>query len=215
MNPGPVAVNTVSLVQTPGAPDDESGMTNTIGSTIGSIASTSALTSSSAQPARGKGPFDAVSDLLGMSADDIASAVKSGTSLMDLAEQQGVSSEDLLSALEEGAPADLKDRADIREIVTKIANDTGAHGPGGPGGPPPGPPPSGVVSGNLTEEQSTTLDVLSSLLEMDEDEVTDAIKEGGLADLLEEKGIDLTELANALESSLSGSTTGFQVDTRC
>jgi hypothetical protein len=144
--------------------------------------------------------------------------VQSGTSLMDLAEQRGVSSDDLLSALEEGAPADLKDRADIREIVTRIAHDTGARGAGGPGGhggPPPGPPPSGVMSGNLTEEQSSTLDVLSGLLEMDEDELTGAIKEAGLADLLEEKGIDITELANALESSLTATTTGFQLDVRC
>ncbi|WP_243058214.1 hypothetical protein [Nocardioides sp. SR21] len=190
-------------------------MTNT----IGSIASASALTATtSAQPPRGKGAFDAVADVLGMAADDIAAAVTSGTSLLDLAEQKGVSSEDLLTALEGGAPADLKDRSDLREIVTRIASETGAHGPGGPGGPggpPPGPPPSGVMSGNLTEDQSTTLDVLSSLLEMDEEELTEAIQEGGLADLLEEKGIDLTELANALENSLSGTTTGFQVDVRC
>lgn len=193
-------------------------MTNTIGSS-GSISSLIGTTAANATASREKGPFDAVSDVLGMSADEIASAVQSGSSLMDLAEQQGVSSDDLLDALEEGAPSDLKDRSDIRDIVSKIANDKGGPhgpgGPGGPGGPPPGPPPSGVLSGNLTDDQSSTLDALSDLLDVDEDELTETIQDGGLADLLEEKGVDITELAKALETSLSGSTTGFQVDTRC
>ena len=58
----------------------------------------------SAQRSQGKGPFDAVSGLLGMSADDVASAVQSGKSLDDLASAAGVSHEDLVAALKAGAP---------------------------------------------------------------------------------------------------------------
>jgi lambda repressor-like predicted transcriptional regulator len=183
---------------------------------ITSVQSTQSTTSTMSTQ-RGKSAFEAVSDVLGMSADDIASAVKSGKSLMDLAQDKGVSSEDLLTALEDNAPKELQGRSDLREIVTQIANDKGGHGPGGaggPGGPPPGPPPSGVVSGNLTSTQSSTLDTLSSLLDMDSDDLTSAIKDGTLADLLQKAGVDMTDLSTALETALSGSTTGFQFDAR-
>lgn len=110
-------------------------MTNTIGS-CGSTANLVATQASSTQSTRRGGAFEAAAGVLGMSADDIATAVRSGSSLMDLAEQQGVSAEDLLTALEENAPSELQGKADLREIVTKIANEKGGHGPGGPGGPP-------------------------------------------------------------------------------
>jgi len=194
--------------------------------TINSISSQGSVLATHAAPSGprpGQGPggaFEAVSDLLGMSADDIAAAVSSGTSLMDLAEQKGVSSEDLLTTLEDNAPAELQGADDLREIVTQIATQTGApDGPGGPGGPPPGrppgPPPSGVLTGNLTDTQSTTLETVSSLLEMSGTDLADALENGeSLVDLLSEKGIDLSELASALESSFAGSGIGFQVDVR-
>lgn len=182
---------------------------------VGSATSLSALAPGSSTQ-RGTSPFEAVSDVLGMSADDIKSAVESGQSLMDLAEEQGVSEDDLLAALKENAPPELQGSDDLDEIVQQIANQTGSLG--GPDGPPPGPPPageaSGIVTGNLTDAQSTTLDVLSSLLDMDSDDLSSAIQDGSLSDLLQQAGVDTTDLANALETALAGSSSGFQVDVR-
>ena len=42
-----------------------------------------------------------------------------------LAEQKGVSSEDLLTTLEENAPAELQGVDNLREIVTQSATQTG------------------------------------------------------------------------------------------
>jgi hypothetical protein len=91
----------------------------------------------------------------------------------------------------------------------------GPGGPGGPGGPPPGPPPSGAMTGNLTDTQESTLDTLSDLLDLSSDEITESLQSGqSLTDLLTEHGVSLDDLANALQSSMTGSTTGFQIDSR-
>ncbi len=166
----------------------------------------------SAQRPQGKGPFDAVSGLLGMSADDIASAVQSGKSLDDLASAAGVSHEDLVAALKAGAPQELQGSSRLDAMVEDIASHKGMPmgGPGGPGGPPPGPPPgaSGVMSGELTNSQQTMLEQLSSLLGTTSDELATSLQSGtSLADLLGDKGVSLGQLASALES-------GFLVDVR-
>lgn len=185
---------------------------NSIGSSSSPAAATSAATRRPGPP-DGESPFDAVSSVLGMSSEDIASAVSSGTSLMDLASEKGVSSDDLLSALKDGAPDDLKDSAIIDQVVARIANQKGPGGPGGPGGhagPPPGPPPAGGVlaGGQLTAGQQSTLDTLSNLLDMSSDELTSSLRGGtSLTDLLEQKGVDLSTLASSLEK-------GVQLDLR-
>lgn len=177
---------------------------NPIGSSSSLAAASSAALQRSGPPA-GKGPLDAVSSVLGMSADEIASAVSSGSSLMDLAEEKGVSSEDLLNALKEGAPDDLRNSANIDDVVAQIANQKGPGGPGGPGGPPPGPPPPGGVlaGGQLTSGQQSTLETLSSLLEMSTDDLASTLRSGtSLTDLLEQKGVDLSTLASSLEKGV-------------
>jgi hypothetical protein len=113
---------------------------------ISGIGSTQALFGHQPPPPApdGKGPFEAVSSLLGMSADDIASAVGSGTSLSDLAASKGVSKDDLVSALKAGAPEELQGTSQLDSIINDMITRTGsigAGGPGGPGGPPPPPPP--------------------------------------------------------------------------
>ncbi len=171
---------------------------------------------SGTRPPRGNGPFEVVSSLLGMSADDIASKVADGTSLQDLADQAGVAREDLLSALKENAPPRLRASADIDTIVARIATQTGAGpGPGGPGGPggagrPPGPPPAanGVLTGSLTADQTSTLDLLGSLLDMSTDDLASSLSTGtDLASLLQSREVDLASLAGALQA-------GFLIDAR-
>jgi lambda repressor-like predicted transcriptional regulator len=195
--------------------------------TIGGTTSLDLTATQQARRPQEKGPYEAVSGVLGMSADDIASAVSSGTSLSKLADAKGVSQDDLLAALKDGAPEDLKSDADIDQIVSQIAQQVGAAmgkggpgGPGGHGGPPPGPPPggaapTGAMTGNLTSTQDSTLQTLSDLLDMSSDEVSSALQNGeSLTDLLSDKGVGLDDLASALQSSMTGSTTGFQIDAR-
>ena len=190
-----------------------------------SVSSISALTSTATQQVTGtghhqggKGPFDAVSSLLGMSAKDIASQVASGKSLDDIAKAKGVSHQDLVSALKAGMPDGLKNGADVDAIAETIATQQGmpTQGPGGtpPSGPPPsGPPPmaslsgigqtSGVLSGNLTSNQQDMLDSLSSLLSTDSTSLLDELQSGAsLSDLVKDKGIDSSSLANVLQNGL-------------
>jgi uncharacterized protein YidB (DUF937 family) len=79
--------------------------------------------------------------LLGMSADELRDAQRSGTTLADLATQKGVSKDDLVKSLAsdlkankpEGAP-ELSE-AQMTEMATNIAE---GKRPQGPQGPPPG-----------------------------------------------------------------------------
>jgi hypothetical protein len=166
--------------------------------TINSISSVGAAHAVSGNrpppPPDSKGPYETVSSLLDMSADDIASAVRSGTSLTDLAASKGVSQEDLIAALKAGAPEELQGTAELDSIVTDIATRTGSSvGPGGPGVPPPGPPPSGLLSGNLTSSQSEMLESLGELLDMSSDELAHSLASGtNLSSLLQEKGVTLS-----------------------
>ena len=172
---------------------------------LASLTSTSALsaTSTTSTKRHGKGPFDAVSSLLKMSADDIASSVQSGKSLDDLASAQGVSHADLVAALKAGAPPELQASSDVDSVVAQIAAQKGTDRPTGP---PPPPPASGVLSGNLTSDQQTTLGSLSSLLGVSSDDLESSLQNGtSLVSLLEGKGVDLSDVAGALQS-------GFLVD---
>ncbi|MXG88004.1 hypothetical protein [Nocardioides flavescens] len=182
-------------------------------SSLSGLSGASASAASRRQPA---GHFQAVSELLGQSAEELAAKVAGGTSLMDVATEAGVSGEDLLQALEDGAPEELRSSPDLREIVTQIAQQTGTAGPGGPGGPgggrPPGPPPTGALTGSLTSTQESTLEVVGSLLEMDGEDVLEELRSGtSLADLLAAHDVDLSTLASSLQS---GMQRGFQVDVR-
>jgi hypothetical protein len=88
-------------------------------------------------------PLDATAQLLGVSADELSTQLKSGKTLNDLASDKGVSSADLLSALKTDLkahkPADAPELSDdqLTQMATGIAAGTGPRGPGGPGGPPP------------------------------------------------------------------------------
>ncbi|TIC84097.1 hypothetical protein [Nocardioides sp. GY 10127] len=191
-------------------------------SALGSSASLSSLTATSTARQRPPDPFESVSSLLGTSADELRQRVADGTSLLDIASEKGVSSDDLLQALRDGAPAGLKGSDGLEDAVQQIASATGAdavrgpqgpHGPRGPrpDGPPPGPPPSS----DTDDSTSSTLETLAALLEEDSDSLLSQLTSGtSLADLLSAKGVTMDDVTSALQSSWSGATTGLQVDTR-
>lgn len=190
---------------------DLTGMMNS----IGAVGSTQMMSMSSAHQGRGtqgKGPFDAVSGVLGMSADDIAAKVRAGSSLDDLASEKGVSHDDLVAALKAGAPAELQGSEQLTSMVEHLASQKGMAGPGGP---PPGPPPaggpggpSGVMSGQKTDSQQAMLDSLSELLDASSEGLEDSLQSGtSLTDLLDQKGVSLSQLAESIQA-------GFLIDQR-
>jgi hypothetical protein len=72
------------------------------------------------------GALKSVSDLLGMSQDDIRTALKGGSSLSDLAQAKGISSDQLVDTISEalqgaGVPAST----DLRAIAQKLADHKG------------------------------------------------------------------------------------------
>jgi len=178
----------------------------------------------------GKSPVDAVTDVLGLSKDEITSALKSGKSLDDLATSQGVSHDDLISALKAGMPDDAAQRTDADQAVEALAATPGLHRPSGIDGPGGGGGTggssttggfgsaarvsglrggvSGVLGGSLTPEQQQTLTEVSSLLGSDPASLMDSLRQGtSLADLVHDKGLDSSALANVIQD-------GLLVDTR-
>jgi len=176
---------------------------------------------------RGKSPFDAVSSLLGMSAGAIAGQVASGASLDDLASAEGVSHSDLVAAIKAGMPQDLKKSGDADAIAEAIAAQQGMPaqgigalaGVGGVGdvsgltGMPSATASSsfggavtgtsGVLSGNLTSSQQTMLDSLGSLLDTDPTTLLSNLQGGAsLLDLMSDKNVDPSSLADVLQSGL-------------
>jgi lambda repressor-like predicted transcriptional regulator len=78
-------------------------------------------------PGGGPSPLDSVTDVLGMSKDDITSALEQGKSLSDLADSKGVSHDDLISALKAGMPTQLASSTDADKIAEEIAAQTGVQ----------------------------------------------------------------------------------------
>ena len=164
-----------------------------------------------APPREGRGPFQAVSSLLGMSADDIAAQIGQGKSLDDLAAGKGVSHADLISAIQQGMPGLQALGADGTAIAERIAARKGLphphHHHGGP--PPSGSSPttegstSGVLTGTVTQVQQTMLDKLSGLLGTDSSSLLDQLRGGAnLSDLVSAKGVGGSSLASVLQDGL-------------
>jgi hypothetical protein len=145
---------------------------------------------------------EVLEEALGLSAEEIRDGLAEGKTLAELAEEQGVSTEDLTAALVAAATehidqavADGKLDADeaeerkagLEERITDLVNRTPPEGLGdGPGlrgrfGPPPG------------------LEVAEEVLGLSREEIRDGLAEGKtLADLAEEQRVPVDELADAL-----------------
>lgn len=141
--------------------------------------SVSAITGSSAValhgPPRGRPeppPMTNTAGLLGMSADELRDAQKSGTTLTDLAAQKGVSKDDLVTSIAsdlkvskpDGAPELSDDQ--LTEMATNIADGKRPQGP---------PPPRAQQSG---EHAQVNLESLADKLGMSTDELLDQLVSG-------------------------------------
>lgn len=150
------------------------------------------------------GHVEAAAEVLGLSTDDVMEALADGSSLADLAEEQGVSRDDLVAALVADAPADLQEMDGVEDMVSALVDQSGL---GGPAGPPPGGS-SGVWGEVLTSDQSDTLDQVASLLGTDASSLLDQLYSGtSLADLLSDAGVSTSDLAAVVQSGLLIDTT--------
>ena len=143
--------------------------------------------------------------LLGLSTSDLSDALRSGTTLAQLAQQKGVSSSDLLSSVEKdlqanapaGAPTPTSDQ--LQQFATDLINGTrhqhhhhqgfGAGGQGGAAASPLGAP---------------SLANTASLLGLSSDDLSSALQSGAtLGDLAQEKGVSSTDLLSSVEADLT------------
>jgi hypothetical protein len=139
------------------------------------------------RPPRTPPPMTNTAQLLGVSADELREAQRSGTTLADLATQKGVSKDDLVKSVAsdlkankpEGAP-ELSE-AQMTEMATNIAE--GKRPQGGHGGPPPAPPAGD--GGSDDERVQANVASLAEALGTDADSLLDKLRSGAdLATLL-------------------------------
>ncbi|GAA4622932.1 hypothetical protein [Cellulomonas oligotrophica] len=147
---------------------------------------------------------EAAAEALGMSTDEVVEALEDGSSLADLAQEQGVAREDLVNALVAAAPEDLRALDGIEQMTEQLVDAEGLPGPAGP--PPAGS--SGVWGASLTSSQEDALASVADLVGVDASTLVDQLRSGTtLADLLSDAGVSLDDLAGALED-------GFLIDTQ-
>jgi hypothetical protein len=150
---------------------------------ISSVPTTTALPQATRQPPKPP-TFDNAAKLLGMSTDDLQSALKSGKTLDDLAQDKGVASSDLTNAvkadLQAGKPAGAPDLSDD-QLTLMATNVAAGKGPGGPHGAHHGHRHAG-----------------------DSDDATTA--DANLADLASSLGVSQTDLLSKLTQGVDFST---------
>jgi hypothetical protein len=186
--------------------------------TVTSISGASSPFPPQGAPPRTPPAMTASASLLGMSADDLRAAQRSGTTLADLAAQKGVSKDDLVKSVAadlaankpEGAPE--LSRAQLTEMATNIAE---GRRPQGPPPPPPPPPGGGFGSsaGDGDERVQTNVGSLAEALGTDADTLLDKLRSGAdLASLL--RGATAAAAAGYGASATSAATVtgGLAVD---
>jgi hypothetical protein len=160
----------------------------------------------------------AVADKLGMSVDDLRSALDKGASLNQIATTKGVSHEDLISTITSSisgstaaGAAPLLDDTRLEQLAERIASSTGTEGPKGPHGvkgahrPPPPPPP--VSDADDDDDDSTSTDSalsnVATLLKMKPSELVDALTKGtSLESLAEQQGVSLGQVLGAVSKGM-------------
>lgn len=158
-----------------------------------STSSTSAYRMPPSQRSSGLDPMKAVAEKLGLTTADLKGQLTNGKNLDDVATEQGVSHDELIDTIKAGLPTTSTDSVDSTATAEKIAS--------GKGTPPPPPPGGGPKGANTGVEDTDKLEQLSSLLKMDSGDVkTRATSATDLIKMMQDKGIDLGQLRNVLNS---------------
>ncbi len=169
--------------------------TSTEGSTTTTAPSTDTTTAdSTAAPDAGMGhrggpgrgfDLDVAAETLGMTVEELRTALSDGSTLAEVAEAQGVDRQTLVDALVAAAEARLEEaKAELPDRIGELVDSTlPARGEGGPGGSRGGP----------------GLDAAAEALDMTVDELRSALSDGStLAEVAEAQGVDRQALIDAL-----------------
>ncbi|WP_169735385.1 hypothetical protein [Actinokineospora inagensis] len=157
--------------------------------------------------------FDAAAKTLGMSTDDLRSALQSGQSMTSLAQSKGISTDALTSAISDAlTSADSSLTADkAKEIAQRVVAGPGQGGPGGPGGAggPGGPPPGGKPDSRI----ESALSSVAGALGMSDDDLKDALSSGqSLTDVAAANGMDADTLKTTLTTAISKADSSLSSD---
>ncbi len=139
--------------------------------------------------------LDSASQALGMTTQDIQTALQGGQSLADLAQQKGVSSDDLVTAIAGG----LQQLAgsDATQVAQKIASHKGGFG-----GHRHHHHAAGGSAPNASSASSSPFQVLSQTLGMSRDELLSRLESGtSLPDLLQQQGVSADSLPGLLDTT--------------
>jgi hypothetical protein len=140
-------------------------------------------------------PMLGVAKTLGMSTDDLKSALQSGKSLHDLADEKNVSHDDLIAAIKTGMPTDrvnATDDADGTQLAGRIASQTATQ---------TAKSQNQTAKSNQNTISGSTLNAVSSLLDKQSSSGLDSVTSSKqLIDFLQNKGVDLNSLRNVLNS---------------
>jgi uncharacterized protein YidB (DUF937 family) len=176
------------------------------------MASINSLLSTTSTPAyyaarsvkkNGQDPMAKVADMLGLSRDDLKTKLSSGKSLDDVAIEQGVTHQGLISAIKQGLPSDATSATQSADqVAEKIASAVGVSpAPSPPPAPPSGDVPGGPKGENSGLQDTAKLSGLSRLLSMDPSAVAgSATSASSLVSLVQSQGVDLTRLKSVLNS---------------
>ncbi|BCY07415.1 hypothetical protein [Actinoplanes sp. L3-i22] len=133
-------------------------------------------------------PMDKIAETLGLSKDALKDQLTNGKSLNDVATGQSVGHEDLIAAIKSGMPSSTAITDDVAEKIAAQQSQ----------GTPP-PPPGGPRGENAGLQDSGKLKQVSDMLDMDSQDVTKAATSASsLVSLLQDKGVDFSQLKNVL-----------------
>jgi hypothetical protein len=146
--------------------------------TVNPLASASVGFDPQSRPPRTPPAMTGTATLLGMSADDLRQAQRSGTTLADLATQKGVSKDDLVKSVAADLTANKPDGApelsatQLTEMATNVAEGKRPQGPHGP------PPPRGGGGDADGDRAQANVSSLAEALGTDADSLLQKLQSG-------------------------------------
>jgi uncharacterized protein YidB (DUF937 family) len=126
-------------------------------------------------PGGGFGGVSVAAEALGMSAEELRTALRDGKTVAEVAEERGVDVQTVIDAMVAEASEDIEER------ITDFVNGELPHGPGPRGG--------GIRAG---------LDAAADALGIEVEELREALRDDSIADVAGERGVDVQAVVDAM-----------------
>jgi len=150
--------------------------------------------------------LEAVADTLGLTEEELVEALRDGTSVAELAEEQGVDLDDIVSdvlaeaeeRLEEAVENGRLTEDQKSQMLERLADDLPQHfsEPWEPRGPQRG------LFGQFSESFWSRYDAVSEVLGLDPEELFSELHDGkSVAEVADEQGVPVDEIREALEAA--------------